>query len=237
MNLMFKLRESCLGEGVCNIFRKLVPPMVVWRCAWGQRVFLNLRDCLFYIAMSRKDLESLEGPVLDVLKRTGGAVWDVGCNVGFFSVYCAVQGRKVTAFDISEPCISLLVRTASFNKLNITTVSTALSTEPFEFFPPSSAHATNSIRSRTVGMAKQSLQYDIAARQYGIPELIKMDIEGAELDFFRSQPFKEWVVNNQVKLLVEVHSAEIWDAVWKDVPSEKLDDRHILVIPGAQEGS
>jgi len=229
MNLLFKLRESGPGEALCNLFRALIPPVVVWRRVWGKKVFLSLRDCLFYLAMSRRELENLEGPVLDVLKRTKGHVWDVGCNVGLFSIYCASQGRPVTSFDISEECIGLLERSATYNNLNIQTVPTALSIEPFEYTPPASAHATNSIHSKESGPVKKSMQFDEAVEQFGLPRLIKMDIEGAELEFFRSSVFKKWIVINRITLLVEIHSEEIRRAVWDDVPVEQLDERHVLI--------
>lgn len=228
MNMLFKLRESSLGKIGYKTLLMLLPPLRVHRKVWGLTVFFDLRDCLFYLAMSKTELESLEGPVLEILKRTKGSVWDVGCNVGLFSLYCVSQGRQVTAFDISDKCIRLLKSSAAFNKLNIRTVPTALSVEPFEFTAPCSAHTMNAI-SRGGGSSKKSITLDEAERQFGVPQLIKMDIEGAEIDFFRSNVFKEWVVKNKITLLVEIHSEQIWKEVWADLPSEKLDDRHVLI--------
>jgi FkbM family methyltransferase len=229
MNIFFQLRESELGRVGYELFRKLLPPLRVYRRVWGLKVFFDLRDCLFYLAMSRQELENLEGPVLEVLKRTDGPVWDVGCNVGLFSIYCASQGRPVTAFDISDKCIHLLQCSAAHNNLDIQTVPTALSIEPFEFVSPGSAHAMNAVSQNGSGIVKKSITLHEAEKQFGMPRLIKMDIEGAELDFFQSPVFKEWILVNRITLLVEIHSEKVWKAVWNDLPVEKLDDRHILI--------
>lgn len=231
MNIFFQLRETRLGKTGYALFCKFLPPVRVWRRVWGLKVYFDLRDCLFYLAMSRRELQSLEGPVLEVLKQTEGPVWDVGCNVGLFSLYCASQGRPVTAFDISDKRISLLEASAKHNNLNIRTVSTALSVESFEFIAPASAHTMNKVVHEGRGVTKTSISFDEAAARFGIPRLIKMDIEGAELDFFRSDAFKNWVVKNNITMLVEVHSDEAWGAIWKNLPFERLDERHVLIFP------
>ena len=229
MNLWFSLRNSAFGGGLYKAMRAVLPPLRIRRKVWGLDVFFDLRDCLFYLAMTREQLEHLEGPVLDLIKKTDGPVWDIGCNVGLFSLYCAKQGRPVTAFDISDKCIRLLESSAKANGLSIQTVPTALSMEPFEFTAPTSAHTMNAVkRGSSEGLLKQSITLHDAAERFGIPKLIKMDIEGAEMDFFRSAIFKQWIQDHRVSLLVEMHSGEIWDAAWDDLPFEKVDDRHIF---------
>jgi len=229
MDVLFSLRNSAFGEGAYKLIRALLPPVKIRRKVWGLDVFFDLRDCLFYLAMSRRQLETLEGPVLDILAGTDGAVWDVGCNVGLFSLYCAAHGRSVTSFDISDKCIGLLEHSAKANGLDIQTVPTALSIEPFEFVAPSSAHTMNEVSGRgNKGSIKQSMLLDEAVERYGIPRLIKMDIEGGELAFFKSDTFKRWVQDHRVALLVEMHSEEVWQASWSDLPHKKVDERHVF---------
>lgn len=229
MNILFRLRDSALGKAGYHLLRMLLPPMRIGRKVWGLKVFFDLRDSLFYLAMSRQELETLEGSVLKVFEQTSGPVWDVGCNVGLFSLYCASQGRPVTAFDISDRCIQLLAASAAYNKLDIRTVPTALSIEPLTFGAPRGAHTKNEVSREGKGVTKQSITLDEAARQFGLPRLLKMDIEGAELDFFRSSVFKEWIRSNRIDLLVEVHTKEVQEAVWTDLPVRQVDERHVLV--------
>jgi hypothetical protein len=62
-----------------------------------------------------------------------------------------------------------------------------------------------------------------------------MDIEGHEEVFLRSAAFKEWLVRNQVNLVVELHRPEFWDLVWKELPSRHLQDNRVLIGPAAKE--
>jgi FkbM family methyltransferase len=229
MNILFRLRESIVGKFGYKILLLLLPPVRLHRKVWGLRVFFNLRDCLFYLAMSRTELESLEGSVLEILKKTKGPVWDVGCNVGLFSLYCASHDCAVTAFDISDKSIQLLEASAAYNNLDIRTVPTALSMQSFDYIAPGSAHTMNSVSGKGKGVEKTSMTLDQAVVQFGVPKFIKMDIEGAELEFFQSIEFKQWISENRITLLVEMHSDAIWGAVWPDIPSEKIDDRHVLI--------
>lgn len=229
MNILFKLRESAFGRLCYRLLLLLLPPLTLHRKVWGLKIFFSLRDCLFYLAMSRKELESLEGPVLRILEKTDGKVWDVGCNVGLFSLYCASRGCSVTSFDISDKCIRLLEKSAACNGLDIQTVPTALSMTPFKYTAPSSAHTMNAVSGQKRGEEKISLSLDEAVARFGVPQFIKMDIEGAELEFFQSLEFKNWISENRITLLVEVHSGEVWDAVWDDLPSQKIDARHVLI--------
>ena len=228
MNVLFALRDSKAGEWAYRLVQAILPPVKISRTVWGLKVFFDLRDCLFYLAMSRKQLETLEGPVLEIMKRINGPVWDIGCNIGLFSLFCAAQGRDVVSFDISEKCIGLLEASAARNKLQIKTVPTALSIESFDFVAPRSAHTMNAVAHGSGGTAKTSMTIEEAVGRFGIPRLIKMDIEGAELEFFRSAEFKEWIQFNRIALLVEIHSAEIWEAVWKEMPHEIVDERHVF---------
>jgi FkbM family methyltransferase len=228
MNLFFTLRDSKFGAWAYRVVRTLLPPLKIRRNVWGLKVVFDLRDCLFYLAMSRKQLETLEGPVLKIMEETDGAVWDVGCNVGLFSIYCASRARSVTSFDISDKCIGLLRTSAAINHLDIQTVPTALSIEPFEYVAPETAHTMNAVSGEgNTGKTKQSMTLDEAAERFGIPRLIKMDIEGGELEFFKSDVFCQWIKEHRVALLVEMHSEEIWQAAWTDLPHKKIDERHI----------
>lgn len=63
--------------------------------------------------------------------------------------------------------------------------------------------------------------------------MIKMDIEGGELDFFQSSEFKEWIIDNDITFAVEIHSDEIRQHIWQDVPHRSLNPSHIVYNPKA----
>ena len=58
-----------------------------------------------------------------------------------------------------------------------------------------------------------------------------MDIEAHEEAFLRSMEFKDWIVANKVALVIELHKAEFWDLLWKDVPTTRLSENLVLIQP------
>jgi hypothetical protein len=78
------------------------------------------------------------------------------------------------------------------------------------------------------------MTYKEAAAQFGVPKVIKMDIEGHEEVFLKSAEFKDWLLRNKVALVMEIHRPEFWDLIWKDIPNVRLS-RHVVWIqpPGS----
>ncbi|MBQ7252335.1 MAG: FkbM family methyltransferase [Kiritimatiellae bacterium] len=191
---------------------------------------MNLRDNVDDITRSRHDLEHREGKILsvpDALPR-GAVVWDIGANVGLFSVKAAVTGHPVVAFECAEGACRLLRKTVRRANLPVTVVERAFSVEPIRYFPPKSSNPKNSVRFAPDGPAV-SMTFAEAMRAYPEPTLVKMDIEGGEMAFFRADAFKKWVLERRVFWLVEVHHAVLgaWPE-WKDVPHSPLDADHVL---------
>jgi hypothetical protein len=75
------------------------------------------------------------------------------------------------------------------------------------------------------------MTYLEAEAQFGRPEFIKMDIEGAEIDFLKSEEFRNWIRSNRIALLVELHEKGFWDILWPDVPHTRFDEAHVLFNP------
>ena len=48
-----------------------------------------------------EEMEDLEPETLDWLDRSKGVLWDVGANVGTFTVYAALHGMTAVAFEPS----------------------------------------------------------------------------------------------------------------------------------------
>jgi hypothetical protein len=44
-----------------------------------------------------------------------------------------------------------------------------------------------------------------AAQKYPAPTLMKMDIEGAEIDFLKDDEFRQWIAEKKITLAMEIH--------------------------------
>lgn len=122
-------------------------------------------------------------------------VWDVGANIGVFSVAAATRVKKVVAFEADIWLASLIRRTAAIDvnkSLRIEVVPAALcSEEGISHFQiakrgrASNALSTINGRSQAGGVREEvlvpTLTLDAASRSLGPPDFIKIDVEGAEL--------------------------------------------------------
>jgi FkbM family methyltransferase len=200
-------------------WRALAPDIVVQRRIHDTLYTLSLRDhALWIIGGDKADAESLPLP-------KGGHVWDLGCNIGLYSVQAAKLGCKVNAFDISLTNVLCLRDTAHNNSLPITAIHSPVTVSQTNWTPASTAHAEESLRS---GGCLSSLTYAIAALRYGLPSFIKMDIQGGEVEFLRSQVFKRWLRDNQITLYIEVHG-DAAKYVWHDM--KQIGPIHYLFTP------
>ena len=198
-----------------------MPSFPVKRRVFGLDIYFDSRDHPFVWYAQRGALEEHENiPV--VLEKGRGLFWDVGANAGLYTLRAASLGMRVVSFDISPKAISYIRRSAERNGLasRVTTVPRAFSVETIKYQPPTTAVADNSLVAGEKKMT--SITYVEAAAQYGVPNLIKMDIEGYEEVFLRSKEFKRWLLDNKIGWIVEVHKPEYWDLLWKDVKMTRL---------------
>jgi len=226
---VFSFRQSALGTGLAKSWHRLAPPIPVWRKLYGVHVCMDLRDSLYWWAVDAKRIEAVEG--LDkMLAGVKGNIWDIGCNVGLFSLYAASQGSRVTAFDLSPKAVRLLEKSARRNNFNIQTVSRAFSTTSFSYSPPADADTRNQL-AENAGGSHQSITFLEAEKKWGTPVFIKMDVEHHETVFLKSVEFHDWIKAKDITLIVELHEPHYWDLVWPDVPHLRFDDWHVLFNP------
>ena len=190
---------------------------------------MDLRDSLYWWAVDAKRIETGEG-FETILRGIKGKVWDIGCNVGLFTLYAASQGNQVTAFDLSPKAIRLLQKSADRNGFRIETVSRAFSTTSFSYTPPADADTRNQLAD-SAGGSHTTITFLEAEAKFGTPVFIKMDIEHHETTFLKSVEFRDWIKTRGIGLLVELHEPHYWDLVWKDVPHVRTDDWHVLFHP------
>ena len=188
--------------------------------------------------LTRPRLFDREPCVSWMLKHVSGTLWDVGCNIGQFAVPASLlAGNKVVAFDISPRSCRLLAKTAHFNKLPVVIVNQALSTVSFSYAVPASSRPTEDTGGCDLGSIQQvAMTFMDAARLYGVPALVKMDIEGGEKLFLESSAWKQWIVENGVYWIFELHSFKGAETlIWDDVPSLQMDETHYLCHANREE--
>jgi FkbM family methyltransferase len=169
-------------------------------------------------------------PIFDVIPKPPGRIWDVGSNVGIFSLKAAQMGHAVVAFDISGKALRLLKRAADSNRFSVTAVPRAFSVETFSYRAPDSCMADNRVAAAGTEAPERSITYLEAAESLGgTPQLIKMDIEGGEEAFLDSADFRKWLLSNRIAWVVELHRPEFVKKLWRDVPVRMLDAGHCLI--------
>jgi FkbM family methyltransferase len=225
-----RVREGSLGEILAKAWHKLAPPINIWKRIYGLDMCLDLRDGLIWWAMDPNQIRENEG-FHRMLAGIKGNVWDVGCNIGVFSLYAASQGNNVVAFDISPKAVALLEKSAERNHLPVKTVTRAFSVSTFRYSAPTDADTRNRPGDATANAAESSITYLEAEKQFGTPRFIKLDIEYGEVAFLRSDEFKHWIKTHGISLLVELHESEYWNLVWPDVPHIVFDESHALFYP------
>jgi FkbM family methyltransferase len=141
-------------------------------------------------------------PTLLRLARTlvnpGDVVWDIGANVGLFSVACAAiaaETGKVIAFEPDAVLVQLLRRTGALQTASaapITVVPTAVARETGlrSFSIASRARASNALtgygNSQMGGTSETqtvvTFAVDCLTQWLPIPDVMKIDVEGAETE-------------------------------------------------------
>lgn len=196
---------SRAGAILKRVWYALMPSFHVWRTVFGLKVCFDSRDHPFIWYTRQRDLENCEG-IKPYLEGGGSVFWDIGSNAGIYALYAAKNGWKVTAFDLSPKCTALLKKSAQANNLKIVIVTAAFTSKPIRYDIPFTATAGNSIQNRTFDISSTSMTWREAETHFGTPHLIKMDIEGAELDLINDPGFRSWLAEHKITLLVEVHS-------------------------------
>lgn len=224
--------QSGFGRLLAGLWHKLMPSFPVKRRAFDFVIYFDSRDHPWAWYADRGTLEQGDN-FADTLAKYRGTFWDLGANAGIYSLRAASLGyQRVVAFDISPKCIRYVLKSAKKNGYaNIVGVARAISVETVTYQPPTTGNANNSLAIADKNGGVKSITYLEAAAEYGIPTLIKMDIEAHEEAFLRSMDFKQWIVANKVALVIELHKAEFWDLLWKDVPMTRLSENLVLVQP------
>ena len=173
------------------------------------------------------------------LLRPGATVWDVGAHIGFFTALaarCVGPGGRVHAFEPLPANRIRLLETIALNKL-----------EEVEVHPTAVAgragtrqlygHSSTTMWSLVERTNEQRVEVPcvtlddlLAERSFGIPALVKIDAEGAELEILRGGV--RLVTETSAVLVVEFTDAEVVEEARSLLPGhtfEALSDSHWLL--------
>lgn len=178
--------------------------------------------------------------------RPGMTVWDVGANVGVFSVAAAARGATVVAFEPDAWLADLLERTRGLPEngdLNLSVVPVAISNKNgiAQLMIAERGRASNALEdagghSQMGGVRYKrivpTLTLDTLCESLTAPDFVKIDVEGAELLVLEGASA---LLSLQPDLLIEVsaqHSEQI-TCILKNA-GYRLFDAEAGAIQGAE---
>jgi FkbM family methyltransferase len=155
-----------------------------------------------------RSLSHIDPPLLlaaDKLVKTGDVIWDIGANIGLFSLAAAVRAGdrgEVIAFEPDTWLVQLLRRTSAaqppryaFIKVVPAAVASEISLRQFSIATRSRAsNALAEYGSSQMGGVREkqivaTFNLDWLVKKLPRPNIIKIDVEGAELEVLRDQSY------------------------------------------------
>lgn len=174
-------------------FRRSLPAQV-----GGARIYVSGSAGLKYLF---RPMESVDRTLCNMAKefvRSGHVVWDVGANIGLFSFAAAhLAGRsgRVFAFEADLWLVQLLRRSVSIQPstsgpVQIVPTAVANACDLRVFNIASRSRASNCLAgyglSQAGGVAERqtviAVSIDWLAERLPVPDVLKIDVEGAELE-------------------------------------------------------
>lgn len=158
---------------------------------------------------------------------TNGVFLDIGSNIGLYSttVWQAMSGKvRIVAFEPINSTIKVLRETLDLNHVEAHIEPVALSSENGSLVLSAYEHGANNywVKSSfsshipTISVPKMCLDDWCNQHPDLIPNAIKIDVEGHELDVLKGA--KEIIKNYRPALVVECHCAS-----WKDLDVSRIE--------------
>jgi FkbM family methyltransferase len=139
--------------------------------------------------------------------RPGDLFVDVGANVGVYSLWAAeTQDVQVVAFEPSSATCALAVENVGLNRLEdrVRVVRKAVGAEVGEVRLTVGRDAMNQVTGRDGGDSEMVDQVTLDAELAGLaPALVKVDVEGGELDVLRGA--RQTILRHLPALIVEAN--------------------------------
>lgn len=162
---------------------------------------------------------TLEVPVQEALRRTlgpGAVFYDVGANIGFFSLLAArfvgPTGRVIALEPVPESAASIRANAAanSFDWIEVHQLAAAAESGLAEFCVVADASWSRLMRYGLHSRTERKLEVEgttldelIQDRLLPIPDVIKIDVEGAELEVLEGM--SRTMQSHQPTIICELH--------------------------------
>jgi FkbM family methyltransferase len=243
-------RIPVLGDALSWASRKLLPrDALMW-----VRIQAGHAEGLWILVNPRTGQSTLQGLGEPVVQQAlvdylgpGMTFYDVGANIGFFSLLAArIVGPfgHVVSFEADPEIAERLRENLARNEFDqATVVQKAVWSEPSTvFFVRVDANispdrglgyvATSSVAGNTIAVDAVSL--DAFPSSYPSPDFIKCDVEGAEAAVFEGT--ERLLREKRPILLVEMHSASNYRELTRKFAQfgyrcSDLDENHVLALP------
>lgn len=172
---------------------------LMWQRADGLRVFFNLRDLAVGLQICQGTFDPEIEQLLANMVAPGMSVLDIGANLGYYTLQMARAGARVHAFEAFPYNHSLLVKNVAENGLteSVVTHLVGCASEPGTGRVCALQETTNlgsmfilTDAAAPVPDGFDSMEIPLARVDDLVPEtevieIVKIDIEGAELAAFR----------------------------------------------------
>jgi len=138
-----------------------------------------------------------------------GICFDIGANVGFYSLLFSLNCKHVFAFEPFPRNLSYLERMCRINGLdNVTVLPFAVSDHVgFSSFQAGANCALGKL-DRSGGQPVATISCDEFARLYGVtPSIMKIDVEGGEFDLLRGA--RELLSDAKPDILLSTHGDKL----------------------------
>ncbi len=176
--------------------------------------------------------------------RPGMVFYDLGANIGFFSLLAARMvgaSGKVFSFEPDAEVAARLRENAArnrFENIEVTEAGVWSASGIFDFAAADSAspdHGTGRFVSDGAGRPTRCVSIDDFARTAPPPQAIKCDVEGAEVEVLRGA--RQTLETHRPWVLCETHSQEAdrdSRAILEELgyAIESVDALHFLALPG-----
>ena len=147
-------------------------------------------------------------------------IWDVGANVGYCTLPFAKAFKQVVAFEPFERNFNILKKNLNLNEVSnviLSKYALGIKNGYMKLFVDRNAKNSNKAdplaafrrNGNTIGIDIEVIKGDDAITKLGypIPDGIKMDIEGAEIEAIEGM--KKLLSHNKPDLFIEIHKRKL----------------------------